>query len=62
MSIINLENNFVIYNKNMKKTKLLISLTIVAPVLALVPPLIIGYGNLSNTSEPEREYLPDGSN
>jgi hypothetical protein len=45
----------------MKKTKLLISLTIVAPVLALASPLII----LSNTGcgnpEPEIKYLPDGS-
>jgi hypothetical protein len=46
----------------MKKTKLIKSLIIVAPVLASASPLII----LSNTGcgnpEPKREYLPDGSN
>jgi hypothetical protein len=50
----------VLYNKNVKHVKLFKSLIIVAPVLALASPLII----LSNTgcSNPEKKFLPDGSN
>jgi hypothetical protein len=53
----------VLYNKNVKHVKLFKPLIIVAPVLALVSPLIVlsntGCGN--PTPEPEIRYLPDGS-